>query len=228
MSIPNGYKFYLPELKWSAPGNFPSFTVVANALEEVIKANPHLAQKHQWPTDRAGIENWVDAYNAALCAQMGWNDYITQGESHSFPKSQPPQQNLQSLAAAAAMAKELIAGAKSLSDWEDSHDPAVPRDLAQSRAAICVACPKNEAGDWTRWFTAGAAELIRRKVEKAQARSLSTIHDERLHLCSACHCPLKLKVHVPINWIVKRLSNQTRSKLLEAPACWVLKEEAGK
>ena len=137
-SIPGGFQFYLPELKWSAPRNYPSFTVVANALEAVVNANAGLAAKHKWPTDRMGVENWVDLYNATVCARMGWNDYIVEGGGTvSFPKSSPPTQNLQSLGAAAARARELVAGAQTLIEWIDSKDEPVPRDQAQARAFIC-------------------------------------------------------------------------------------------
>ena len=50
---------------------------------------------------------------------------------------------------------------------------------------------------------------------------MSTIYDEKLHLCSACACPLKLKVHVPISWITKRLTPEQMERLKEAPACWI-------
>src|SRR5512137_1066676 len=165
-SIPNGFKFYLPELKWNAPGNYPSFTRVCDALQAVVNANLAMAQQKQWPTDRPGIEAWVDTYNASLCAAMGWNDYITSEGVPSVPKMSPSLQKetLQSLAAAAARAKELVAGAKSLIEWDESGENAVPRDLANSRAMTCSACPRNEPGDWTKWFTVPAAELIKRRV----------------------------------------------------------------
>ena len=224
--IPNGLRFYIPELKWNAPGPYASFTRVCDAVEQVIKANPHLAQQHKWPADRTGVENWVDAYNSQLCAQMGWGDYITDGQEPSHPKwdSRYQQETLQSLRAAAAKAKELVAGARTLGEWDDSGEPAVDRDLSTARALTCAACPKNESGDWTKWFTVPAAELIKRRLEKAQQRNLSTIHDDKLQFCSACSCPLKLKVHVPIHWVAKRLSPDTIKKLREAPNCWVLKE----
>lgn len=226
--IPNGLRFYIPELKWNGPGNFPSFNRLCDAVESVIKANPYVAQQHKWPTDRAGIENWVENYNASLCVAMGWDDFVAQDSGFAVPKWSPPrqQETLQSFAAAAAKAKELVAGARSLTEWEDSGDPPVPRDQATARALICTQCPKNEAGDWTRWFTVPAAEMIKRKIEKAQARALSTIHDEQLKLCSACYCPLQVKVHVPLPWITKRLTPEVMTRLREGKQCWVLAEIA--
>lgn len=224
-SIPNGYVFYLPEAKWSAPKNFPSFTVVCNALEQVIKANSYLAARHKWPTDRNGIEDWVDMYNATVCARMGWDDYIVSDTGGSAPKASPlhQQQTLQSLRSAAALAKELVAGARSLMEWEDSGEPPVGQDLSTHRAIVCSGCPLNEKGDYTRWFTVPAAELIKRRVEKAQKRGLSTARDELLHVCTACHCPLKLKVHIPLGWIVKRLTPEQKARL--DPKCWIPAEQ---
>lgn len=224
--IPNGMKFYLPEAKWSAPGNFPSFNIICDGLQRVVAANPFLAQKHQWPTDRKGIEDWVDFYNATLCARMGWEDYIVTDTGGSAPKSSPhhQQETLQNLRAAAAAAKQLVAGAKSLLEWDDSGEPPVAPELSTHRAIVCSHCPKNDASDLTRWFTVPAAELIRRRMERASARKLTTPRDDQLHLCTACHCPLRLKVHIPIAWITKRLAPDQKEKLKEGKDCWILAE----
>lgn len=226
MQIPGGMRFYLPELKWKSPGNYPSFNRIVQELTAVIHANPFLAQKHGWPTDSVGISNWVDLYNATVCAKMGWNDYLMEDTGGTLPKSSAPHQTalLQSLAAAAARAKDLVSGAKTLTEWIDSKDPAVDRDKAEARALTCSTCPRNEGGDLTAWFTVPAAELIKRQIERAQDRNLSTIHDQKLHLCTACHCPLKLKVHVPIEWIVKRLTPEQTEKLKSVPNCWIIAE----
>lgn len=222
--IPNGFVFYLPEVKWRSP-RMASFDRIVTELTAVIQANPFLAQKHKWPTDREGIANWVDLYNATVCARMGWDNFIMSGEgADALPKSSASLQSLKSLSAAAAKAKELISGAKSLMEWDDSGEDAVSRDLSTARAAVCVECPKNDKGDWTQWFTVPAAELIKRRIAKAQARNLSTIHDEKLQLCSACACPLRLKVHVPMKWIALRLTDTQKARLAEAPRCWVIQE----
>lgn len=223
--IPGGYKFYLAELKWNAPSNFPSFDVVVQSLQSVVKANPFLAEKHQWPRDRAGIEEWVDAYNAMVCAKMGWDDYIVaEAGGTTFPKAQAPGHSLKSLAAAAARAKALLSGAKTLISWLDSGDPPVPRDLAASRASACLTCPHNDPADLTAWFTVSVSELIHRQVQKLSDRSISTVHDPGLHVCDICYCPLKLKVQTPIKWILSELPAATLDKLKAVPNCWVGKE----
>jgi hypothetical protein len=220
--VPNGYSFYLPEVKWKAPGNFPSFTRVCDELQRVVQANPFLAQKNKWPTDRKGIEEWVDLYNATVCARMGWDEYIAAEGSPTLPKSTPQHQQatLQSLKAAAVAAKELVAGAKTLIAWEESGEPPVAPEVSTARAIICAGCPLNSKGGLETWFTVPASELIRRRVEKAQKRGLTTPRDDALNICTACHCPLKLKVHIGLAWIEKRLTPEQKGRL--DPRCWIL------
>jgi len=222
--IPNGFQFYLPEARWKAPSNFPSFTTVCNGLEAVIRANPFLAQKNGWPTERAKIEEWVDLYNARVCQAMGWDAYITAEGSFSAPKSSPQhqQQTLQSLRNAAATIKELVSGARTLMEWVASGDAPVPPEQSLARAIVCTQCPMNEKGDLTRWFVVPAAELIKRTVEKAQQRQMTTPRDEMLHFCTACKCPLRLKVHPPLAWIVKYMSAEQKARL--DPKCWITHE----
>jgi|ERR1035437_4861046 hypothetical protein len=224
--IPGGYRFYLPELKWSAPGNFPSFTVVCSALNQVIRANPYLAQKHHWPVDEHGIESWVDLYNATVCSRMGWADYVLEDVGGTLPKSSPPPHNLESLRAAVVASKKLVAGAKTLIDWLDSGAPPVDRDEATRRASICVRCPHNNQDSFGKWFTVPISEVIKRQVQKLAERSLSTVHDEKLNLCDICMCPLKLKVWTPQEWIVDHLSPEVLSQLSNVPECWVPKRPA--
>lgn len=231
--IPNGLRFYIPELKWNAPGPYASFTRICDAVEQVIRANPHLAQQHQWPQDRVGVENWVDNYNAQLVSQMGWDSppgtYLLADNSPSSPKWSPSLQseNLQGLRAAAEKVKELVRGAKTLSEWDDSGEPPVDRNLSNQRASVCSSCKLNEAGDWTKWFTVPAAELITRRIATVQGKGISTLHDERLHFCSACSCPLKLKVHVPLPWIKRAITNEQKQRMSAGnPNCWVVRELA--
>ena len=224
--IPGGLKFYLPEVKWTSPGNYPSFDIISNALLRVIKANPALAKKHAWPTSLAAVENWVDLYNATICARMGWEDYVVTDTGGSLPKSEAPHQalSLSGLAAAAAKAKALVSGAKTLMEWVDSNEPPVPPELSTHRAIVCSQCPQNQTGDWTSWFTIPVAELIKRMLEKAHARKMTTPRDDQLNCCLVCYCPLKLKVHVPIEWIRKRMNPDEAAKLKAVSNCWITQE----
>lgn len=224
--IPGGFLFYIPPLKWKAPRNL-SFDQVVQSAIHVLKGNPAIAAKLGWDLSYNAMADRVDEFNAKVCEVNGWVDYISgPGQGGSIPKPMPQNQAaiLQSLRAAAVKAKELVAGAKSLMEWDDSGQPAVSPELSEHRAIVCTACPKNEPGKLTEWFTIPAAELIKRRVERAQARNLRTPRDEQLHTCTACACPLKLKVHVPIEWIAKRLTEEQKARLREGKDCWILSE----
>lgn len=223
--IPGGFKFYLPEVKWSSTPN-ASFDVISQALLRVIKANPALAQKHGWPTSLPAVENWVDLYNATVCSRMGWTDYILTDTGGTSPKALAPHQalSLSGLAAAAIKAKALVSGAKTLMEWVYSNDPAVPPELSTHRAIVCSGCPLNDKGAWTDWFTVPAAELIKRMIEHAQTRKLSTPRDDQLQCCTACYCPMKLKVHIPISWVTAHQTPDQVAKLKSVPNCWIVQE----
>lgn len=211
--IPNGFRFFQPETQWEAPRHV-SFEAVVNALIVHRQGNPWLTTKHGWPTNFESVANEVDAYNAKLCVQMGWTDYIMEGSAGltatPFPHPLPRQ------------LKNVAAGASVLVDWLESGAQAVPPRLATSRGAICAACPKNGKGDWTRWFTVPASEAIRRTVEKRTEWNLSTPFDDQLGVCEACLCPLKLKIHLPITQIKQKLDPEVIPLLHES--CWITKE----
>src|SRR5215475_10661525 len=106
MQIPNGLTFHVPEVGWT-PRRFSSFNGIVDAVYHLILNNPALQGKY--PTDRAAVEDMVDEYNASICAQNGWTDYIQRPQVDApIPKGSPQRQQvlLQKLRSAAAKAKE--------------------------------------------------------------------------------------------------------------------------
>lgn len=229
MFIPGGFRFYIPPLKWQAPPN-QSFDLVVTGAIAALKGNPQAAKALGWDLSYNGMANRVDEFNAHICEVNGWNKYIQSGGG-SVPKSKPLNQPelLQSLRAAAVASRQLIAGAKALIEWDESGEPAVAPEQAEHRAIVCSQCPKNEPGDFTKWFTIPAAEIIKRRIERAHDRKLATPRDAELNICTACHCPMKLKVHVPLPWIVRALGAEEIERLKQGKNCWILseKERAG-
>jgi len=214
--IPNGLRYYQAEIKFEARQNM-SFQGLVQALIYARAANPHLVQKHGWSLDYDTVANEVDSFNAKICAEMGWHDYITDGEptgGNRQPFHQPPQSRPGPL--------QVAAGAKPVVEWLMSGAEAVSQEQANQRAAVCAECPLNEKGDFTRWFTVPVAEAIRQALNARRSMKLSTTHDEALQICSACLCPLKLKVHMPIDRIWPKLSQESKESL--HPKCWILAE----
>ena len=72
------------------------------------------------------------------------------------------------------------------------------------------------------WFTRPAAEAIKLQLQKLAARKLATTVDSQLNVCTACLCPLKLKVHTPLPFILEHMSANTKAEL--DAKCWILSE----
>lgn len=216
--------FIQPETNWrSRP--WQSFNVIVDTLIAHREQNPVMTARWKRPTDRTAVENEVDAFVAQVCAQMGWTDYIINDNVPPPVFNPPAPSDLSALAAAGAKVRNIWAGLKTIGEWIDSNAPTVPQDLAESRAATCIACPKNGSGDFSKWFVAPVAGAIKRQVEKMHARNLKTSHDEKLGVCEVCTCAMAVKVHVPLDFIKSHTSDETMDKLREAP-CWIPKELA--
>jgi hypothetical protein len=224
--IPGGLKFYQPETKWQ-PRAWASFDEVVNSLIAHRKANPFLTQKHGRSTDQAPVEAEVDAFNAGICQQMGWSDYIVQAEGGAaaqspFPSpSYPPPPNSPDSASVAAV-KRMASGAATIVDWLTSGSQAVPAELSAKRAGVCVTCPKHSTQSISSWFSAPVAAVIKKELERRADLKLSTPFDDRLGICTVCSCQMSLKVHASMEVILRHLRADTRSQLW--PECWILKE----
>lgn len=224
--IPNGLRFLQPETNWQ-PARFASFSTIVGSLISHRKSNPHLIAQKKWSIDPDQVADEVDAFNALMCARHGWNAYITDGQESAATPPKPQallQQEKSALAAAADKAKKIWSGIRTLNDWIDSGTPPVPKDKAEARAAICAACTKNGKGDFTSWFTKPAADVISKQIEKLAALKLTTSKDNAINLCEVCLCPLKLKVHTPIEHIKEHLAGPVMVELRAVKTCWVPKE----
>ncbi|HEX6827259.1 MAG TPA: hypothetical protein VF077_13150 [Nitrospiraceae bacterium] len=221
--IPNGFKWRQPETGFVTP-EWASFDTIVHMVQEHRRANPFLAKKHNWSTDPGSIGDEVDTYNALLCEKMGWQAFISNESeaAQAFPKAGSRPGLLQKLRDAAEGMRKLEAGSELFLDWENSGQDPVVQSLAESRAAICATCPKNEPGNFTRWFTVPAAGLMQKRLERRKQLNLSTSYDDKLGICSACLCPLKLKAHTPLNLILDHLPEETKADL--DPRCWITSE----
>ena len=82
--VPGGLMFELPALGWrSAP--FSSFDTIVDQVVRLVKANPKVAQKEDWPSDRPRIADWVDSVNALRCWENHWTDYYIEGADSVAP-----------------------------------------------------------------------------------------------------------------------------------------------
>lgn len=228
--IPNGFRFKQPEINWDSVkvlGKFPSWEVLVNAVIAMRHGNPHHREKHQWATDVESVAAEVDAFNVQLCITNGWNQFIIGGSGGAAPRPlpqprSPDQEKL--LGAAAAKAKKIWSGVKTLNDWLDSHEPPVPWEESEARAAVCIACPLNGKGDFTRFFTIPAAASIKRQLERVNQRGMFGSRDAELGVCEACLCPLVIKTKTPIKFIRPHVTGEMIDELRKGKDCWVVEE----
>lgn len=207
-SPPNGFIYIQKETGWR--GDTWDFMQLCSMVQQHRKQNPRLKLN----TDLNAIIEEVDVANAMRVAGMpGTESYLLMDSAS--PKSFPPH--------LVQAASRLAAGVKSLAEWLGSGGKPVSNTVAETRAWVCVNCPKNQTRDLTTWFTRPASELIRRWIAMRKDLSLTTSHDESLGVCVACACPLKLKVHTPISHILSQIPAESKADLV--PECWILAEE---
>ncbi len=209
--IPGGFKFALPDLNYTSTP-FASFDTILNAVWTIIKANPAVSQARGWPQTKADTGDWIDTFNADYCFYNGWKDYINGEPDGGPPKSTPPP----------SQAARLAAGAKTIAGWLGEGAIPVSAEKAEERAFVCTRCPLNVPGDLSTFFTRAASDLLRHQIAAAREVDLVTIHDHRLGVCSACSCPMRLKVWVPIGNITKNMTDESREAL--DPKCWISNE----
>jgi hypothetical protein len=200
----------MPALSFNAP-KWASFNRIVDLVIAARLGNPRITQQNGWPTDRPSVEEEVDEFNAKHCEALGWTDFIIAGGGQQGPFSNRsnPFGQLPGVAA----------GAKILVEWIASGEEAVPIDVSESRAAICADCPKNEKGDWTRFFTVPVSNEIKKQLEKRRGWNLKTSRDAELHVCTACSCPIALKIHMKIDRILQNMPPESRANL--HPKCWI-------
>lgn len=96
------------------------------------------------------------------------------------------------------------------------------RELAESRAGICSDCPQNSPKTWKDFFNVSAQAFMQGQLEKKNEMKLETSIDDKLGVCQACLCPMKLKVWTPLKHILAKMPADVKPRL--DPRCWILKE----
>lgn len=118
---------------------------------------------------------------------------------------------------------QLADGARIGAEWFGDGGQPVQLSLAMHRAEVCMLCVENRApGWWDKHFKDPIAQTIREHLAAKNQVGLSVPQEDRLHMCRACGCCLKLKVHVPIKHIKAHFKPENHHKY---PAfCWIINE----
>ena len=211
-----GFLFYQPEIKWQAPPH-ASFDTTVRGLITARMANPVLMARFKWATDYNAVANEVDAFNAAVCEKQGWKDYIM-GSAGTGPFTgwSGPPPRLHSL-------QNVAAGVRTIAEMFGPEGPC-DAATANARARVCVPCPLNDkAADWTGFFTAPAAAVIRKMLGLVKDLDLRTDLDDKLVFCKACSCPLRTKVWARLPHILANIPPDAKARL--DPGCWIRTEQ---
>ena len=185
------------------------------SVDAIVKhrlANPAITAKHRLSTDPFVVNRELIAFQQARGALPP-----TQPTFFSPSSSRLPSR----LVSVAADIKRAAQGTAVVLDWLSSGGSPVEQELANKRAATCVACPKNVSGSW---FTVAPAELIKSTLEARKDLKLETPNDAALKSCDVCKCLNRLKVWCPLSHIVAK----TRPEIMAAfpNTCWIKCESA--
>lgn len=175
--------------------------------------NPAIVAGHNLSVDPVAVGNELEAFTRQ---RLGIPLEPT------GPK-QPPVRTLpESVRASVAAVGRLAEGLALLLDWLPTHKTVSP-EFATRRASICATCPKNSTRPFAKSFTKPVSEKIRKMIEAKDDLNLATPYDAELEVCEVCLCPMKLKVHVPLDEILAKTKPGTLAEF--PPHCWIARRD---
>jgi hypothetical protein len=216
--VNGGFQFFEAATGWSSTPHIGFDPTVAEIIEH-RKANPRLGLSTDPNTVATELEKYVEG---RLRSVRGGEKFLIEGTSPpSFTLPLPVRRLPTFVAEGAKIIKNTVAG---IGLWQEFFGAGpVNKELAEKRAAVCVACPKNQPGNIFTRFSQVAAREITAIFEALHQKQLNTTHDAALGVCAACSCPNRSNVWTPINIKLKHLRAETKAEL---PAhCWVITEE---
>jgi hypothetical protein len=201
---------------------YSSFSVQVQGILQARLGNPAMTRRYRLSTDPHAIEGELDAGLAQIAFTNGWSDFIVSSIQEARDPGGVPSPFPQRPRSLRRDVASIAEGGSILIEWIKRGGDAAPHEVAEKRASVCAVCPKNDPGDWKQFFTNAVAGAFRRALEKRDEFKLSTSHDKDLHVCSACHCVLKLKVHTPFDLFFNKMGDESKIDLDEK--CWILSE----
>jgi len=193
-----------------------SFSEAVNFLFAFRSKNPSLVEKHGWSLDPDDVASDVDAYNAQRMVASGYFGFVDlEGDT-------PAQKKTARQELGGSLARHVGAVKSALSMFRDIFGPdgkAVEKEVAESRAAICTACPLNQKGTLGEFFKTPIANSITGLRGMMRDKSFTTSRDNELGICEACGCVTAAKVHASGEVLQKNMSTEEISRL--HPDCWI-------
>jgi len=205
---PNGFIHTEAQTGWTH--QWWDFELAVREIRDHRLGNP----RFNLATDIETIRQELDQENALRCLSIRNAEIYVNGDA-------PPPKHI--ARPAAAVVAGVVSGLQTIGAWLGKGGKPVAQELANSRAGVCVKCPKNNrVGDWKSLFTKPAAALLQKEIEHRNKLKLQTPFDADLGVCDACGCVLRLKTHTPLVDIVEHMTENIKNDL--HPDCWILKE----
>lgn len=220
---PGGWAFFQAETGWNLPNpQTVSFDQAVRAIINHRQVNP----RFKLPTDVDTVSAELEAFTEArLRSTYGdkANQWLIGAPATASPSS-PLWRPLRARAAGAVAAvgadvKKAVAGIGLLKDWLGDGLKPVDAKTAESRAAICAVCPKNQKASLVQAAYGSVADGVHLLMNARTDLKLATKFDAQLHTCQACDCLLTLKVFTPGPHIKKHTSSAVFDAL--DPKCWI-------
>lgn len=194
------------------------FKASIEAIRKHRLANPAITTKHRLSTDPTTIGQELMTYTRL---RLG----IPEAPSPvPFPTSSSrlPQRVLD----AVGDIKTAAHGTAVVLDWIQAGGDPVDQALAEKRAAVCVACPRNVEGAW---YTVAPAQLLKSAIKgwqqlKGSDFAFETSQGDKLKSCDVCKCLMGLKVFCPLDHILTKTKPEIMAGL--PSACWIVKRDA--
>lgn len=224
---PGGWQFFDARLKWNAPT--PLASTFDQTVAQIIAIRQNNKGRHpDLSTDYNAVAEQLDKYtctrlgnDAHWCMGIQKKTFTSKAESSMEinPKSKDPWS---SALARLVGVKRIAGGARILSDWLGSGGIPVSQHDAQSRADICLQCPKNTAGGFVASrITKPIADAIHEQLRVKHDLGLKVNRENELLTCAVCYCNLPLKVFTPMEFILKHTTDDVMNEFPEN--CWIKK-----
>jgi hypothetical protein len=199
-----------------------SFSEIVNKEADFRARNPALVAKYGWSLNEEDIANDVDSYNAQRMLAGGFFGFV---DVDAVPPASSGGERRAGQGALAAAANSALTGLAIYRELFSHGTQPVPKGFAELRAATCASCPLNHKGGLREFFVESIAKGITELYGVLRDLDLTTSRDKDLGTCTACSCPTRAKVHVPLDIIVRHMKPDVRAKL--DPRCWITQPLAG-
>jgi hypothetical protein len=214
---PGGFQLLLPEVGMTKSLS-GSFREMVEAFAMIVQKNPALAQRLGWPTQRAAQEAFVEERECRRLVSQGWSQFVDLSGPNYVPLPEVKKKGLAAVAGGAKAARSAIMAYTAMF----SKTGPVANDVAIARASVCVDCPKNDTQNSLKnLFVETAAKEIMALLGALKDMTLTTPYDEKLGICTACHCPMRAKIHAPIEAIRAGMPQEVWQEIQTVPNCWI-------